>query len=127
MPTFTGICEEILVFAAAASNPGKSIMENRSPGTGILLFLYGVSGICSLEYRIKHKEFPDLSGNGVKPYIKDFMRTLSMGSIFEQKSFIRSLIKRIWIDYTTATIEYTMPINDSLENQHAHHLLLPRL
>ena len=34
-----------------------------------------------------------------------------MGSIFEQKSFIRSFIKRIWIDYPTATIEYTVPIN----------------
>jgi len=34
-----------------------------------------------------------------------------MGSIFEQKSFIRSFIKRICIDYPTATIEYTVPIN----------------
>jgi hypothetical protein len=43
--------------------------------------------------------------------LKDFTRILSMGSIFEQKSFIRSFIKRIWIDYPTATIEYTVPIN----------------
>ena len=34
-----------------------------------------------------------------------------MGFIFEQKSFIRSFIKRIWIDYLTATIENTVPIN----------------
>jgi hypothetical protein len=34
-----------------------------------------------------------------------------MGSLFEKKSFIRSFIKRIWIDYPTATIEYAVPIN----------------
>jgi site-specific DNA recombinase len=64
-----------------------------------------------LEAKISQREFPDLDDDELKPYIKDFTRILSMGSIFEQKSFIRSFIKRIWIDYPTATVEYTVPIN----------------
>jgi hypothetical protein len=50
-----------------------------------------------------------------------------MGSIFKQKSFIRSLIKRIWIEYPTATIEYTMPINESLKDQKREVLALTKL
>jgi site-specific DNA recombinase len=64
-----------------------------------------------LELRISRNDFPDLDDTELEPYIKDFTRTLNMGSLFEKKSFIRSFIKRIWIDYPTATIEYTVPIN----------------
>jgi hypothetical protein len=64
-----------------------------------------------LEAKLSRRDFPDLDDEELKPYIKDFTKILSMGSIFEQKSFIRSFIKRIWIDYPTATIEYTVPIN----------------
>jgi len=64
-----------------------------------------------LEAKLSQRDFPDLDDEELKPYIKDFTRILSMGSLFEQKSFIRSFIKRIWIDYPTATIEYTVPIN----------------
>ena len=64
-----------------------------------------------LEAKLSQREIPDLDDDELEPYIKDFTRTLNMGSLFEKKSFIRSFIKRIWIDYPTATIEYTVPIN----------------
>ena len=35
----------------------------------------------------------------------------SHGAIVERKAFIRSLIKKITIDYPTATIEYTIPMD----------------
>ena len=34
------------------------------------------------------------------------------GTIAERKAFIRSFIKRIIIDYPTATIEYTIPLDE---------------
>jgi len=48
-----------------------------------------------LEAKLSRRDFPDFDDEELKPYIKDFTRILSMGSIFEQKSFIRSFIKRI--------------------------------
>ena len=80
----------------------------------------------NLESGIRQKDFPDLSDNRLKPYIKDFIRTLNLGSIFEQKSFIRSFIHKIWIDYPTATIEYTIPINNDLEDQKREVLALTK-
>ena len=36
-----------------------------------------------------------------------------IGIIAERKTFIRSFIKKIWIDYPVITIEYTIPISKS--------------
>lgn len=34
----------------------------------------------------------------------------------EQKAFVRSFIKKIWIDYPTIAIEYTFPIDNEGSN-----------
>ncbi len=62
-----------------------------------------------LEIKLLEKDF--LSEKEILPYLDDIRATLELGTIAERKSFIRSFIKKIWIDYPTATIEYTIPLN----------------
>jgi len=45
------------------------------------------------------------------PYIEDLQSTIQHGSLSEHKSFVRSFMEKIWIDFPTATIEYTLPLN----------------
>jgi hypothetical protein len=45
-----------------------------------------------------------------------FIESLELETIAERKSFIRSFIKKIWIDYPTSTIEYTIPISNSVNS-----------
>ena len=59
----------------------------------------------------QQKELPKFTEKELKPYVRDIQKTLKLGSIVEQKTFIRSFIKKIWIDYPTVTIEYTIPLN----------------
>ena len=59
----------------------------------------------ALDIKLLEKVF--LSENEILPYLDDLRATLDLGTIGERKSFIRSFIKKIWIDYPTATIENT--------------------
>lgn len=64
-----------------------------------------------LEIKLLEKDF--LSEEEILPYLDDLRSTLELGTIAERKSFIRSFIKKITVDYPTVTIEYTIPISKS--------------
>ena len=51
-----------------------------------------------------------LSGPAVKEYANDLKAILSKGSIMEQKSFLRSFVKRVEVNLPDVTIEYTIPL-----------------
>jgi site-specific DNA recombinase len=46
----------------------------------------------------------------VRAYVDDLKALLSKGSIVEQKSFLRSFVKRIDVDLTQVVITYTLPL-----------------
>jgi len=46
----------------------------------------------------------------VKAYVDDLSGLLSTGSIVEQKSFLRSFVKRIEVNLPQVVINYTMPL-----------------
>jgi site-specific DNA recombinase len=46
----------------------------------------------------------------VKAYVDDLKALLSTGSIVEQKSFLRSFVKRIEVNLPQVVIDYTMPL-----------------
>jgi hypothetical protein len=46
----------------------------------------------------------------VKAHVADLRGLLSEGAIMEQRSFLRSFIKRIVVDPPNITIEYTVPL-----------------
>ena len=64
-----------------------------------------------LELESSQNKIPKFSITELKNYIEDFHHILIEGSIAKRKAFISSFIKKIWIDYPTVTIEYTIPIN----------------
>ena len=51
-----------------------------------------------------------LSASAVKACVGDLKALLGKGSIIEQKSFLRSFIKRIEVDLPRVLIEYTIPL-----------------
>ena len=64
-----------------------------------------------LELENSQNKIPAFSTVEINNLIEDFSQILIEGSISKRKAFISSFIKRIWIDYPTVTIEYTIPIN----------------
>jgi site-specific DNA recombinase len=64
-----------------------------------------------LELENAQNKIPAFTINELDTYIEDFTQILIEGSLSKRKSFISSFIKKIWIDYPTVTIEYTIPIN----------------
>ena len=64
-----------------------------------------------LELESTQDKIPAFTMNELENYIEDFNHILIEGSIAKRKAFISSFIKKIWIDYPTVTIEYTIPIN----------------
>ncbi len=59
---------------------------------------------------IKVAKINTLNSSEVKKYASDLKNLLSKGTIIEQKSFIKSFIKRIEINLPKAIIEYTVPL-----------------
>lgn len=51
-----------------------------------------------------------LEASVVKAYVEDMEALLSKGSIVEQKSFLRSFVKRIEVDPPHVLIDYTIPL-----------------
>ena len=56
-------------------------------------------------------EFADTAT--VKGYVEDLRELLSTGSVMEQKSFLRSFIRRIQVDLPQVTIDYTIPMDSN--------------
>jgi chromosome segregation ATPase len=50
------------------------------------------------------------SEESLRPYVDDLRQTLMEGSILERRSFLRSFITKITVDYPQATLEYTVPL-----------------
>ncbi len=69
-----------------------------------------------LELKLERGDYPKPTEENMKPYVADLQKTLLKGSLFERKSFIRSFIKQIIIEYPHAVIEYTIPLNKESEN-----------
>jgi hypothetical protein len=46
----------------------------------------------------------------LKPYVENLKETLSQGEIPARKSFIRSFVKKITVDYPKLDLEYTFPL-----------------
>jgi len=46
----------------------------------------------------------------INPYIENLKETLLQGEITERKSFIRSFVKKITVDYPQIELEYTFPL-----------------
>ena len=57
-----------------------------------------------------HQEPIELTDEEIRPYVLDLKETLMTGSIVERKSFMRTFIKEIRIDYPRAEVEYTIPL-----------------
>ena len=51
-----------------------------------------------------------LSDEELRPYVLDLQETLMKGSIVERKSFMRTFIKEIRVDYPRLEVEYTIPL-----------------
>ena len=64
-----------------------------------------------LELENTQNKIPVFTINELQNCIEDFNHILIEGSLSKRKAFISSFIKKIWIDYPTVTIEYTIPIN----------------
>jgi len=59
--------------------------------------------------QLQQRELPRLSTRELRKHVKDLRELLSEGSIFEQKKFIRSFVKRIVVTGKTVSVEYTFP------------------
>ena len=59
---------------------------------------------------LESEEVELLSAPAVKEYADDLRSLLSRGSIMEQKSFLRSFVKRIEVNLPDVTIDYTIPL-----------------
>ena len=64
------------------------------------------------ELQKKHEEEIKIaiSEEGLRPYVENLRQTLMDGSIVERRGFLRSFIKKITVDYPSATMEYTCPL-----------------
>jgi hypothetical protein len=51
-----------------------------------------------------------LEASVVRAYVDDFKALLSKGSIVEQKSFLRSFVKRIEVNLPQVVVNYTLPL-----------------
>ncbi len=78
-----------------------------------------------LETKLNEEEIPQYSEEEIKPYVEDLQNTLQLGSLMERKSFIRSFIEKIWIDFPTTTIEYSLPLN-KVDNSNKEVLVFDR-
>jgi DNA invertase Pin-like site-specific DNA recombinase len=59
---------------------------------------------------INTTEIKTLKSSEIKEYVSDLKNLLSNGTIIEQKSFIKSFIKRIEINLPKVIIDYTVPL-----------------
>ena len=51
----------------------------------------------------------------IRPFVKDLKNVLGKGSVVEQKSFLRSLVKKVEVRTREIAIEYTLPLGKAGE------------
>ena len=56
--------------------------------------------------------FKPVDSSRIKGYVEDLRNLLSQGAITEQKSFLRSFVKRIEIYPPKVTLDYTLPLSE---------------
>jgi site-specific DNA recombinase len=56
------------------------------------------------------RAIPVLSSTELKVYVEDLHSLLLEGTMFEQRAFLQSFIKRIAVNYPEVTVEYTVPL-----------------
>ena len=64
----------------------------------------------SLEINRKSNMIKELSPKVIKKYARDLKSLLGKGTIIEQRSFIKSFLKKIVVNRENIEIEYTIPI-----------------
>jgi hypothetical protein len=64
----------------------------------------------NLEEAIRDTRVELLDSSVVNAYVDDLKSLLSKGSIVEQKSFLRSFVKRIEVNLPQVAIDYTIPL-----------------
>lgn len=57
-----------------------------------------------------------ISPSQLRRYVSDLRDLLTDGEFFEQRSFLRSFIKRVDYDYPQATVHYTIPLTSGNRN-----------
>ena len=77
-----------------------------------------------LHYKLELNKPPKLTEQEIEPYLNELREILLLSSITEQKSFIRSFIRKISLDRESATIEYTFPINPNEKSSNKEVLVL---
>jgi hypothetical protein len=65
---------------------------------------------------IRTSKIKTLKSSEVKEYVSDLKNLLSNGTIIEQKSFIKSFVKRIEINLPKVIIDYTVPLKIKAEH-----------
>ena len=66
-----------------------------------------------LEKQRETRQPVTMTESELKPFIDDLLAMLVNGSISERKGFIRSFVKRIYLDYPNIEIKYTIPLPDT--------------
>ena len=61
-------------------------------------------------------ELPQLTENTVKAAVKELKYFLSTSPLIEQRSFIKSFVKKISVNLSEAELEYTMPLKPFKQN-----------
>ena len=60
--------------------------------------------------RIHNAKVARLTASAIQAYVDDLQGLLSKGSILEQRSFLRSFVKRIEVNLPQVAIDYTIPL-----------------
>ena len=66
--------------------------------------------IQEIEFKQTQTQSIQITDVELRPYVLDLQETLVKGSIIQRKSFIRTFVKQIAIDYPNVDLEYTIPL-----------------
>ena len=66
---------------------------------------------------------PTIAGSQMKEYVENLRDILSEGTIFEQKAFVRSFIKKITVYNDRVLLEYTYPLIDGGDSSYSEEVL----
>ena len=66
--------------------------------------------IREIEFKQAQTQSIQISDEELRPYVLDLQETLVKGSIIQRKSFIRTFVKQIAVDYPNVELEYTLPL-----------------
>lgn len=66
--------------------------------------------IQEIELKKTRSQNIQITDEELRPYVKDLQESLMIGSIVRRKSFIRTFVKQIAVDYPHVELEYTIPL-----------------